>query len=434
MKNTASFDLVIPEEVEAKIRHLCARVHDIEWSGTLFYTVTGSLDDGTFKATCVDIFVMDIGTTGATEYKDSEDIIAYRMEHKDTLLVPGVYEALIHSHNNMAAFFSSVDENTLIAEGSDMNHFLSLVVCNAGKYVARITRKLKTVIEAEAIITYKKSVQYNTFEDRTVVLSDNDVSQATQRGKKEETIIEYFELNIDKAEVSEPFREVDERLAEIKKNKSSRRYYGSYGSYTGSTSTSRFHEQFDSLLEKPEEKTEKEDEEKQLSIFNREDMKSMVQKPEKIDIDDSLDFYMLEKVPMPIVKVLCTQLLCGSILASTKTNINLNDWVPKMDKLYEERFGSLDDTYNVLRLRNWIEALLENILYYSVDKKFEDKIAKKYNLGDDYEYEESDAFPHLYACDMILYLDDLPESFVKEIMLEELVKLMPPEYEDNFRI
>lgn len=425
--------MVIPEEVEAKIRHLCARVHDIEWSGTLFYKVEGSLDDGTFKATCVDIFVMDIGTTGATEYKDSEDIIAYRMEHRDTLLVPGIYEALIHSHNNMSAFFSPVDENTLLAEGSDMNHFLSLVVCNAGKYVARITRKLKTVVEAEAVITYKKSMQYNTFEDRTVILSDNDVSQATQRGKKEETVIEYFELNIDKAEVAQPFREVDERLAEIKESKSARKYYyGSYGGYTGSTGTSRFHEQFDSYFDKSKEKTEKE-EAKQLSIFNREDLKPIPQ-PKKVDIDDSVEFYMLEKVPAQIVKMLCTQLLCGSILASGKTNINLNDWVSKMDKLYEERFGSLDNIYNELRLRNWIEALLENILYYPVDEKFEDKIAKKYNLGDDYEYEESDAFPHLYACDMILYLDDLPKSLVKDIMLEELIKLMPPEYEDNFRI
>lgn len=100
MKNPASFDLIIPEEVEAKIRHLCSKVHDVEWSGTLFYTVEGSLDDGTFKATCVDICVMDIGTGGFTDFRDTPDIINYRLEHG--LLGAGIYEALIHSHNNMA--------------------------------------------------------------------------------------------------------------------------------------------------------------------------------------------------------------------------------------------------------------------------------------------------------------------------------------------
>ena len=102
VRNSTSFDLIIPREIEEKIRHLCSKVHDVEWSGTLFYKVEGSLDDGTFKATCLDICVMDIGTSGFTEFKDTEDIIAYRLEHKEELLKPGVYEGLVHSHNNMA--------------------------------------------------------------------------------------------------------------------------------------------------------------------------------------------------------------------------------------------------------------------------------------------------------------------------------------------
>ena len=76
VKNSTSFDLVIPREVEEKIRHLCSKVHDVEWSGTLFYKAEGSLDEGTFKATC--------------------------LEHREELLHEGVYEGLVHSHNNMA--------------------------------------------------------------------------------------------------------------------------------------------------------------------------------------------------------------------------------------------------------------------------------------------------------------------------------------------
>ena len=39
IKNASTFKLIIPQEVEAKIRYLCSRVHDVEWSGTLFYKV-----------------------------------------------------------------------------------------------------------------------------------------------------------------------------------------------------------------------------------------------------------------------------------------------------------------------------------------------------------------------------------------------------------
>ena len=431
MKNASSFDLVIPEEVEAKIRHLCNRVHDVEWSGTLFYKVEGSLDDGTFKATCVDLFVMDIGTGAATMFKDNEDIIAYRLAHRDTLLVPGIYEGLIHSHNNMAAFFSGTDEDTLVSEGTDIHHFLSLVVCNAGKYVARITRKVKTIVEAEALITYNKTIQYSTYEDKVVVLANEAPTQTTQKGRKEETVIEYFDLNINKSEVPELFKEVDERLTEIRAFKSTQRYSSQYQS-----SLVHFYDRFGQPLEKTNEKqlslfTEKEDrEEKEVS---KESDNHTIKSNASEELGEDIEFFMYEKVPTSIVRVLCTQLLCGSILASSKTNVNLNDWVRKMDKVYEDRFGSLEEDYNELRIRDWVDSLIEHIIFYSVDKKFEDKIAKKYNLGDDYDYIDSDAFAHLYACDMITYLEELPDSNIKEIMIDELIKIMPPEYEDAFR-
>lgn len=459
VKNPTSFDLVIPESVEAKIRHLCSRVHDIEWSGTLFYTVEGSLDDGTFKATCIDIFVMDVGTAGATVFKDTEDIIAYRLEHRETLLRPGVYEALIHSHNNMNAFFSGVDDNTLIAEGTDLNHFLSLVVCNAGNYVARITRKLKTVIEAEAQVTYKKTVQYSTYEDQVVTVIDGETSQGTQKGRKEETIIEYFDLNIQKAEVVEPFKDVDERLSEIKRNKSYGGKYFQGQSFQGQSFQGypKIYDQFGNPYfngqkqddDKKEVSSEPVGEGKQMTIFGQEgdeekqEPKVIVPSlPENsqtaVEIEEEpeeevVEFYMTEKVPFHILKVLCTQLLCGSILASSRTTINLNEFVQKMDGLYQSRFGTLEDEYNELRLRDWIGKILEHIISYSVDKRFEDRLAKKYGMGDDYDYEESDAFIHLYACDMITFLEDLPKSDVKDIMIEELVRLMPPDYENSLR-
>jgi hypothetical protein len=99
--------MVIPDEVEAKIRHLCNRVHDVEWSGTLFYNAEGSMEDGTFKVTCVDFFVMDIGTAGFTQYDESVEVVDHMCQHPE-LLENGIYQGLIHSHNNMAKLFAKI--------------------------------------------------------------------------------------------------------------------------------------------------------------------------------------------------------------------------------------------------------------------------------------------------------------------------------------
>jgi hypothetical protein len=425
VRNSSSFDLVIPEEVEAKIRHLCSKVHDVEWSGTLFYTVEGSLDDGTFKATCLDICVMDIGTGGYTEFKDTEDIIAYRLEHRDTLLQEGVYEALIHSHNNMSAFFSGTDENTLIEEGSDLNHFLSLIVCNAGHYVARITRKLKSKIKAEAHIVYTKNSQYNTYNNETIVLADEETSEVDKVEERESVVIEYFELNINKAEVEEPFKEIDERLDEIKTRKAKPKtkyasYYSSY--YQNWRDSDEDGMEFTGLEHHVPEG-------RQLAMFGHEEENNEEEETPAIELSPA-EFYLTEKVPQKIIKTLCTQLLFGSILANGEADIDLPKFVKRMDKAYEHRFGNLVDQFTYFRLSNWIEVLLEQLISYSVDKDYEDKIAKKYNLGDDYEYEESDAFIHLYAHGMILYLRTLPESDVKDMMIEGLINMMPKGYGD----
>ena len=39
------FKIVIPVEVEKKIRFLCKNIWDVEWSGILFYKVEGAFED-----------------------------------------------------------------------------------------------------------------------------------------------------------------------------------------------------------------------------------------------------------------------------------------------------------------------------------------------------------------------------------------------------
>lgn len=355
------------------------------------------------------------------------------------------------SHNNMSAFFSGTDVNTLLEEGSDLNHFLSLIVCNAGQYVARITRKLRRKIKAEALITYTESTEYKTFEDVNIVIAEGAQRQETKVEEKEVTCVEFFEMRINKTDVPEPFKELDERLDEIKRNKSKVKYssYGGYDGYGGGyqpASKSIILNQYGLPYQEPrvptiwspkkeetEEKEVKNPNQIELALKGREEVEIDFGSPSvPVDDEDGItEFYQFEKVPFDIVKTLCTQLLTGSILATSKTNLNLSDWVKKMDKLYEARFGELTDSYNQCRLQNWIQSLIDIMLCYSVDKNYEDKIAARYNLGDDYDYNDSDAFIHLYAYDMIEYLEGLPKSAVKDMIIEELISLMPKEYEDH---
>lgn len=101
VKLDTRYKLIIPPFVEQKIRHLCRRVWEKEWSGTLFYKAEGSFEDNSLVITCVDIFVMDIGTATYTEFDMSPDVMTYMTEHPE-LMEEGINMGLIHSHNNMS--------------------------------------------------------------------------------------------------------------------------------------------------------------------------------------------------------------------------------------------------------------------------------------------------------------------------------------------
>ena len=95
------YDLIIPKNVEQKIRILCREISNIEWSGILFYTVEGTIEANNLKIKCKDILLMDVGSSATTEYTVNADISSYMVDNPD-LLSPDVYRGLVHSHHNMA--------------------------------------------------------------------------------------------------------------------------------------------------------------------------------------------------------------------------------------------------------------------------------------------------------------------------------------------
>lgn len=99
---TYNYKLIIPAEVERKIRFACQKVWSTEWSGTLFFTHEGSFENNDLVIRCVDIYIMDIGTQAYTEFDMNPDVIAYMTEHSELL---DCQLGLIHSHNNMSKEF-----------------------------------------------------------------------------------------------------------------------------------------------------------------------------------------------------------------------------------------------------------------------------------------------------------------------------------------
>ena len=402
---SSSFKLIIPAEVEAKIRHMCSVIHDVEWSGILFYTHEGNFEDDNFVATCKDIFIMDVGNSTYTEFKDSCDVINYRA--LNDLLDENIHEGLIHSHNNMSTFFSGTDNATLVEEGTNCNHFLSLIVNNEGSYTARITRKLLYKAKEHHIIEAIVSSSYNSYNNKEIVLEEEKNHSDDFTNDVEEKYIQYFDLEINKENPILDYSDLDERIKEIKKNKvtipkTTNYSFNNYYNYYDNNYKSDYYKP----IETPKSTFNVN---KQYSLF--EDDVNNVYNNYK---DPSL--YLYETFDPELTKKLGNQLLLGSILADTN-KVDIDKWVKKMDNVYEKRFGNLKNQNNYSNFENWVDSMLDIILYT------EDKaLLKRLNAQLDKDSPKLDTSDTMEMCaySIIEYFEELPDSFVKDKMIEIL--------------
>ena len=302
--------MIIPQSVEDKIRYMCNAVHDTEWSGILFYKPEGSIDDGTFKVTCLDIFVMDIGSSTFTEFTDNCDIIAYQAQHPE-LLDSNVQEALIHSHNHMAAFFSGTDTDTLLQEGNERNHFVSLIVNNAGQYVAKITRKVNKHIEEEVTTQQIIDTSYSTYNNAQIIISKGVENTQTKSNTYNDSVIEAYDFNIYVEPVNEIQSDLSDRINEIKEQKAKR-------------------------IPK---------------AFNY----------SKISYQPNLFEHDYQTNEPKDIKLLAAQLLTGNILID-KNHLDLQYYSLRLDERYEKRFGSFEQDDNLRELEEWLSGFIDYLL------------------------------------------------------------------------
>lgn len=333
------FKIVIPAEVEKKIRFLCKNIWDVEWSGVLFYKVEGAFEDKSLTIRCVDLFQMDIGTSTYTEFNVSPDMATYMVDHPE-LLEEGIYQGLIHSHNNMATFFSGTDTATLSAEGNDMAHFVSLIVNNAGKYTAGVTRKYKCVQ------TVSEKYTYPTW--------NGEVREGVETFDIEEEKLEWFNLDIVFEDATDDFEtEMMERLKEIKESKKkvvvpmygggNYPQYG-YNSYKKDITPTK---EVGSTFPMDEDKyygekrgwydPQKDKQDKQLPAKQGE---LPFEQPEEGNVEIP---YGVVTVDPDIVQSIVRQLVTSSIIISNESAVDVKKWANSMESLYRRRFGSVKE-------------------------------------------------------------------------------------------
>ncbi len=371
---TYNYKLIIPVEVERKIRFACQKVWSTEWSGTLFFTHEGSFENNDLVVRCVDIYIMDIGTQAYTEFDMNPDVISYMCENPELL---DCQMGLIHSHNNMSTFFSGTDTATLKEEGRDRNNFVSLIVNNAGSYTAAITRRIKSKQVME-------SVSYEFFGDGEKQDTREYVSDADE--------IEWFYLKIEKEGENYSFPDMAARLEEIKQAKAERAekakkaqtpvYQGGYkpviaNSYNTKAGPANF-------------------------VKNEVDKPKVVQ-PTLFDDTDDLPFDDNYNLPYGQVtfdkvtlKSLVLQLITGSIIISNDSKIDISKWAKSMPTLYEKRFGKGKE--GMKNFKMWADTYAEYLTWYVTDEKLEE-------LG----FDETEICA-ICAHDMIEELTKLPEN------------------------
>ena len=368
---TYNYKLIIPAEVERKIRFVCQEVWNTEWSGTLFFTHEGSFENDDLVIRCVDIYVMDIGTQAYTEFDMNPDVISYMCENPKLL---DCQMGLIHSHNNMSTFFSGADTATLKEEGRDRNNFVSLIVNNAGSYTAAITRRIKSKQTTE-------SVSYEFFGDGEKQDTKEYVSNADK--------IEWFYLKIEKEGENYPFSDMAARLEEIKQAKAKRAEKAQTPAYQSS--------------HKPVIVYSYDSKAGPANLVKKETDKPKVVQPSLFDNVNDLSFdddYSLPYGQVTFDKVtlksLVLQLITGSIIISNDSKIDISKWAKSMPTLYEKRFGKGKE--GMKNFKMWADTYAEYLTWYVTDEELE-------KLG----YDETEICA-ICAHDMIEELTKLPEN------------------------
>ena len=305
IKKDNRYKLIITPSLEEKIRFLCARFPNNEYSGVLFYDYTGRFEDNSLVLTAKDFCLMDYGSATYTEFDSNPEICTYMIENN----LLECQQALCHSHNVMCTNPSGTDLNTLVEEGSFRNNFLSLIVNNAGNYTAMLTRKVKHIPRVT------ETLEYEFFGEGTINLGTDEYDAV------ESYEIEYFFLDIEKPTVNIGYTNLFDRINEISKDKV-------INIASKNENFKTIHNPNTNLIIPPTV---------QEPILEGKLPFEGLSKPKaEVDEEEELIDYDSVKFNNNQLNSITKQLLMGSPIFNPK---DLNEWVDKMPTAFSKRFG-----------------------------------------------------------------------------------------------
>ncbi len=344
VKQSSTYKLIVSPELEQKIRYYLDRFPRDEYSGTLFYTVSGSFETKDLVINAFDFLLQDIGTSGYTEFNQSPDVIGYMVEHPE-LLDEKVYQGLMHSHHILGAFFSGTDLATLREEGTDRIHFVSLIIDTKGTYQAAITRVVVEEMQATGFI------KYPTFNGQEV--TGSPITYSFNRKK-----LEYFMLDVERPAIENPFSEMAARIEEVKEQKAKaakeKAATTPYGNYGGGYNNYGQYGNWGKKEDKP-------------AVPTNPNYVPPVQNElpfEEPDVDVPPPYGHV-KVDPETINDLAAQLVTGDINYFKPTDTTLDELARAGGEMFEQRFED-EKLFHA-----WAEQYVEFLVYYTEDPKLE---------------------------------------------------------------
>ena len=341
---------------------------------------------------------MDLGTGTFTDFKMDESVVGYIAENIDLF---GCDTGLVHSHHHMGAFFSGTDTSTLRAEGNDTNCFVSLIVDTKGTYQAAVTRKVQAKKE---IITKYLDTSYEFFGEGTKYMGDHSTEE--KQTFVDDTIIEYFMLDVEIEQVDNPLAYLDTRFDEIQEAKKKKTVQSATAnppvdkaanthsswvsgkSSTASTSSLQTYNVFDDDYSF-RDYLNKQRETKELTLFSEDEMEEMT------------DTSKWNPDPTIIHKLVCQMVTCSLIVSD---DIDLKQWITRwMNKKYEEIFNSESTQFE-----EWKEFIVDFMLnqYMIIEKCIPDI---------DYDLLQSKIAGAIHD-ELYQYCPDNSNSYIKDYM------------------